>query len=237
MKKSQKSALNTKSTNRLDKNAFRIKNKLFCGKQSAKWCLWHAKFGIATCWHQVEFECYQHCFNIASPALMLFGAMLYLTHGRDVYFYDPDVPPSSMLYTSTNHGFWRLALHALSMAHNVWHSNILTPGRIRLLSTLLQHCFTSVDVVWGYPISDTRSKCAVLRSRCSTFEHAVQKHQFHLILFFSNTHATTFSAYLSTQNTLNWITIWQQGCSHPSQVDEQAAWLRDATSVSRPSVK
>ena len=142
-----------------------------------------------------------------------------------------------MLYRSTNHGFWRLALHAASMAYNVWHSNILTPCRMRFVSTLLQNLFTSVTVVWGYRISDTRSKSAGLRSRCSTFEHAAQKHEFHLILFYSNTHAARFSAYRSRHTTLKSITVWQQGSSHPSQVDEEAALLREATALSRPSVR
>ena len=73
-----------------------------------------------------------------------------LTQGTmSVLTQDLHVPASSMLSRSTNHGFWRLALHGLSMAYNVWHRDILTPGRIRRLSTLLQHCFRSVDVVWG----------------------------------------------------------------------------------------
>ncbi len=39
------------------------------------------------------------------------GTILCLTHGRKVYLYDPDVPSSSMLYTSTNRGSWMLAPH------------------------------------------------------------------------------------------------------------------------------
>ena len=43
-------------------------------------------------------------------------AVLWLTHGRNVYIYHVHIPPGSILYRSTNHGFWRLELHALSMA-------------------------------------------------------------------------------------------------------------------------
>ena len=78
-----------------------------------------------------------------------------------------------MLYRSTNHGFWRLALHALSMAYNVWHSNILTPGRVRVLSTLLQHCFTSVDVVWGYPCKSKYSSTHRKQCLCWPLLHSV----------------------------------------------------------------
>ena len=91
-----------------------------------------------------------------------------------------------MLYTSSSHGFRTLALHALPMACNVWHSIMLTPGRGRLSSRLLHHGSTSVAVVWGYrmsdtrsrgyPMSDTRSNCVILPSKCATSEHAVQKH-------------------------------------------------------------
>ena len=42
------------------------------------------------------------------------GAILYLTHGRNVYFYHLDVPPSCLLYTRSMHGFWKLALYAFS---------------------------------------------------------------------------------------------------------------------------
>ena len=82
-----------------------------------------------------------------------------------------------MLFTSTSHGFRTLALHAWPMAYNVWHSIILTPGRSKLSSLLLHHCSTNVAVVWGYCMSDTRSKCELLRSRCSMCKHAVHKHQ------------------------------------------------------------
>ena len=37
--------------------------------------------------------------------------------------------------------------------------------------------FESTTTLWGYSMSDTRSKCGVLPSRCSTLKHAVHKHQ------------------------------------------------------------
>ena len=56
------------------------------------------------------------CAGTPLPLLPHSKAILYLTHGGTVYFYHLDVPPSRMLYTGTNPGFWRLALRALSMA-------------------------------------------------------------------------------------------------------------------------
>ena len=125
-------------------------------------CPWHTTFGIATFWHQVESDFYQHCFNIVSQVLMLFGVILYLTHGRNVQFYDVDVPHSCRLYRSTN---------------SIWFSSLQT------------HTCHKVSVLPLY------------------------------------------------RNYIELNKIWQQACLHPSQVHEEAAWLKGATCASRPSVK
>ena len=87
-------------------------------------CLWHTTFGIATFWLQVESDFYQHCFNIVSQVLMLFGVILYLTHGRNVQFYDLDVPHASMLYRSTN-SIWFSSFQTHTHTHATKFSSYL----------------------------------------------------------------------------------------------------------------
>ena len=101
-------------------------------------------------------------------ALRLFGALVCLTPGRIVYFYDTDVPSASMLYTSTNHGSWRLALRGPTWKY-------ASSWRLGFYSDTWSKTAHSQRRASGYPRSDTRSKCVVLPSQCSTFEHAVQR--------------------------------------------------------------
>ena len=65
--------------------------------------LWHTTFGTASFRHQVEANFHLCCCTIAPQALLLFGAIVCLTHGRSVNSYDPDVPCARMLHTNTNH--------------------------------------------------------------------------------------------------------------------------------------
>ena len=57
--------------------------------------------------------------------------------------------------------------------HFHWHGFI-----VAVLLPVLRSRYSVRDTTTqgGYPMSDTRSKCVVLPSKCSTFEHAVQKH-------------------------------------------------------------
>ena len=83
--------------------------------------------------------CVQHCCaGTPFPILPHSGAILYLTHGRNVYFYHLDVPPSCLLYTRTMHGFWKFALYALSLT---WLHCCCTTSSIaeQVLSTRYYH--------------------------------------------------------------------------------------------------
>ena len=98
----------------------------------------------------------------------LCGALVCLTPGRIVYFYDTDVPSASMLYTSTNHGSWRLALHGPTCKYaGSWRLGFYSDTWSKTAQSQRRAC--------GYPRSDTRSKCVVLPSQCSTFQPALQK--------------------------------------------------------------
>ena len=84
-------------------------------------------------------SCVQHCCaGDPFPTLPHSGAILYLTHGRNVYFYHLDVPPSCLLYTRTMHGFWKFALYALSLT---WLHCCCTTSSIaeQVLSTRYYH--------------------------------------------------------------------------------------------------
>ena len=64
----------------------------------------------------LSMSCVQHCCaGDPFPTLPHSEAILYLTHGRNVYCYHVDVPPSCLLYTRTLHGFWKFAPYAFSL--------------------------------------------------------------------------------------------------------------------------
>ena len=71
----------------------------------------------------LSMSCVQHCCaGDPFPTLPNSEAILYLTHGRNVYCYHVDVPPSCLLYTRTLHGFWKFAPYAFSLT---WASLLL----------------------------------------------------------------------------------------------------------------